>query len=51
MAQNKVPPFDKSGSALKTETEVTEKLYILKKYLYNYPVQIIKKQQGLTQNT
>ena len=26
MAQNKVPSLDKSGSALKTETEHTEKL-------------------------
>ena len=26
MAQNKVPSLDKSGSALKTETEVIEKL-------------------------
>ena len=26
MAQNKVPSLDKSGSASKTETEVTEKL-------------------------
>ena len=26
MAQNKVPSLDKSGSASKTETEVTDKL-------------------------
>ena len=41
MAQNKVPSLDKSGSALKTETEVIEKLDSTK-YLYNYPVQMIK---------
>ena len=33
-AQNKVPSLEKSGSASKTETEHTEKLYT-KKYLYH----------------
>ena len=41
MAQNKVPSLDKSGSALKTETEHTDKLDT-KKDLYHYPVQMIK---------
>ena len=33
MAQNKVPPLDKSGSASKTETEHTVKLHTKKRYL------------------
>ena len=33
MAQNKVPSLDKSGSASKTESEHTEKLYIKKRSL------------------
>ena len=45
MAHNEVPSLDKSGSASKTETEHTDKLYTTK-YLYHYPVQMIKKMAG-----
>ena len=48
MAQNKVPSLDKSGSALKTETEHTDKVDTKKNY--NYPVQMIKKWQDKNQN-
>ena len=49
--ERSVPSLDKSGSTSKTETEQTEKIDILKKDLYNYPVQMIKNWQDWTQKT
>ena len=45
MAQNEVPSLNKSGSALKTKTEHTQKIHT-KKNLYHQPVQMIKKMAG-----
>ena len=50
MAQKIVPLLDKSGSASKTETEHTDKLDTTK-YLYHYPVHMIKKWQDKNQKT